>query len=1233
MNFSEPNEARSLFFALRDHREQAKNLLKKFLDFMNEDDFVEQSQIDELVECLNKIIQTQNEFFNIDRLKEVAEQKSNQQIGVEIAKWEDELGKANLQNILLRLKNLTCISENEEEKKFSEPLRKQVESFWNRRAKIPLSKWLKEGQKFERLVKVVENPLNGSFDDFSQITKDFGDRVAFVFMRGLIKIPDTVEEIPDEIEEEPEQTIENSDIDTEEIMKKFSETLSKVMGDADLKQFSLDESKLVVEKKEHKKDFSVTKLRKRLTEVSISGNMVTKKLLEDLCLRNVTSVELFMERHKANAANAEGQKRRLISVQKILETLFNYGYISLCTWDQKVSFYYVDNSERAFLAKVHGNLDLPKSELSNGDDDSKNSEEDEIENYDAICNFRRYLMILSLWQTADPTIAEFVKVSADVHGDWAIAEYQQASKHCVAYFFNIIFIREDYTLGMFKFLSELRNDLYRANKGNVVGIYLVTDKSFDDAKNWLDLFSNLLNVIYPEKNGDQIKISLFCFDDELHGKIVDSAGKSSNTWKIDQKNVKEEVASEVDENSEDDQEEELDDEPDLDNESDLDEEEELLDYDDDLILQLAANALKNTHRAQAMIALSLLSKDLKANLGFNFGDDFSKVNFDEQMISMLNESFKRYLPDSADDAENALQVAFANFPQIKPSTKTENFDEVDLNSFEVKSSIRKAVDMLDQLQFVKMDPVKGAEIDTVRKNFIKALIQAAKDRFNESTPSIFDHKRFYDECLLGGQYLELSSKGIPLIFDNKSVAARLDRHLQSLEEFETVKLGAQESYRIALKNYDFGILKLLASRFSDELSDELKDFDRISDSISKRISILFDMDRTRFLGQIEMAYDHGIIEDIEQKTACRSFVTKSYGHFYKTQNEGIFRDLFRKRAVNILRKLNEIISHDPEAGRIQLFDVDKFVQNKTLEHFLHEYGNLYRTCTQDDSRAVDVKTAFAKLDKIESLVYDDVTDRALPLIERRDLAREYKLEAKYKNILLVDQVAALYLSQFTGKDFESKLIQTLLPFSNYVPKNIEGIEDFLNLGFVTEPKLVDALHVRANGLKQILSVCYRKIVESIPDCYRAEVYKKNDSPPYKIDRSSMQVIMADGKFNDAVDDAYRKLLKENDVELAMKAICLLRYRRNLNEQTDEFAIRSDNFSAAYESIASIIDDFSLSRRRLTEQLKTLTTLGILAVNEDKEYFFTQKKFWGLAGTQSDIENSLYQEAVEVTGNG
>ena len=90
MNFSEPNDARSLFFSLRDHRDQAKNLLKKFLDFLNEDDFVEQSQIDELVECLNKIIQTQNEFFNIDRLKEVAEQKSNQQIGVEIAKWEDE---------------------------------------------------------------------------------------------------------------------------------------------------------------------------------------------------------------------------------------------------------------------------------------------------------------------------------------------------------------------------------------------------------------------------------------------------------------------------------------------------------------------------------------------------------------------------------------------------------------------------------------------------------------------------------------------------------------------------------------------------------------------------------------------------------------------------------------------------------------------------------------------------------------------------------------------------------------------------------------------------------------------------------------------------------------------------------------------------------------------------------------------------------------------------------------
>ena len=434
-------------------------------------------------------------------------------------------------------------------------------------------------------------------------------------------------------------------------------------------------------------------------------------------------------------------------------------------------------------------------------------------------------------------------------------------------------------------------------------------------------------------------------------------------------------------------------------------------------------------------------------------------------------------------------------------------------------------------------------------------------------------------------------------------------------------------------------MKLLSSRFSDELSDESKGFDKISDSISKRISILFEMDRTRFLGQIEMAYDQGIILDLEQKNACRSFVTKSYGHFYKTQNEGIFRDLFRKRAVNILRTLNDMNSQDSNENQPSLFDDDKLLQNKTLDQFLREYGNLFRTCTQEESRAVEVKTAFSKFDKIKTLVYDDVTfeirkmDQALKLIERRDLARECKLDGRYKNVLIVDQVAAMYLSQFTGKELESKLFQTLLPFSNYVPKNIENSEDFLNLGFVVGEKLLDNLNLRASGLKQIFSVCYRKIVESIPDCYRAEVYKKNDSPPYKIDRSSMQVIMADGKFNDAVDDAYRKLLKENDVELAMKAICLLRYRRNSNEQTDEFAIRSDNFSAAYESIASIIDDFSLSRRRLTEQLKTLTTLGILAVNEDKEYFFTQKKFWSLMGTQSDIENNLYQEAVEVTGNG
>lgn len=66
-------------------------------------------------------------------------------------------------------------------------------------------------------------------------------------------------------------------------------------------------------------------------------------------------------------------------------------------------------------------------------------------------------------------------------------------------------------------------------------------------------------------------------------------------------------------------------------------------------------------------------------------------------------------------------------------------------------------------------------------------------------------------------------------------------------------------------------------------------------------------------------------------------------------------------------------------------------------------------------------------------------DSALPLPDRRKLAKAFKLDVNLKNILVIDQVMALYLTQFDDANRGKRMLQAALPFARVQPYTSRGV--------------------------------------------------------------------------------------------------------------------------------------------------------------------------------------------------
>ena len=539
-----------------------------------------------------------------------------------------------------------------------------------------------------------------------------------------------------------------------------------------------------------------------------------------------------------------------------------------------------------------------------------------------------------------------------------------------------------------------------------------------------------------------------------------------------------------------------------------------------------------------------------------------------------------------------MQVAIANFPPAKYlSRPMEEVKPINLEDFQIRASILKATEILDKLQQNTRDS-KHAE-------FIQALIKLIKHRFTETTPSIFNANRFFDGCLIGENYLELSTKGLPTNFDPQTLCQQVNRQMLALKSTTSLEDAVQQAYSHALKNYDLGTLKLLATKFPKELADELQDFDSKVEGISKRISKQFEIDRIEFLGQIELDYLEGKIATVEDRNSARDFVNRAFVHFSKTQNEGIFRDLLTEKF--------------PQSN--QNSEDESVQKNQTLDNFLNEeYGNLFRICTQDPSREVEVKNAISRFESIQPPedVSIQVEDRALTLNERREMARDSKSDPKMKNVLVIDQVAAMYLKNFSDDDLNSKMLQITLPFSNFQPKNSVTIEDLLNAGFDLSQKIIELIQNRTFGIESVTSIFYRQCIESIAEGYRQGNFRTVDSPSYKLDAKFLKIAMADGKFNESIDSTFRRALLNDGILAVFQSAMLIVYRTKIDQFTRD-------------QISDIFEEYALDTSTIDLQIQRLIDLKILAIDGEN---YSIKASQSLAGAESEIEDSLMKLTLE-----
>lgn len=443
-----------------------------------------------------------------------------------------------------------------------------------------------------------------------------------------------------------------------------------------------------------------------------------------------------------------------------------------------------------------------------------------------------------------------------------------------------------------------------------------------------------------------------------------------------------------------------------------------------------------------------LEKDLPVTDSFGVEEFSLKKRVDNFEADLDGKSFAENLQTAYDTAIQNYdfgiwQCLSQHFPQQSKLTDEDSFER------SVERQIQRAYDnFLNDLELAR--------------TYSRITDQKKIDEYSKVVAAAREHFSYTKNAGLFQRFIAACNKSIDDASQTQSSAmterlGRLEENLRSnLSEGETLetryKLISEVRHQIQLRN--FTVAEDYMNRIEREGGSLLtnldlmdSDLETLEDFLNKYEVLFHDIINAR--GSVEGAYMQRkhitSTKILNRETQDALAFARGWQGIHSGQNNAI--------EISIV----EILKHLGYDGKISAQNMnEKNAKSYTVSfsspiHARTNYPHPFTVFgTEIFSKGLEVIYLGANRspDNIAKVLGDMVMadrgkicliDTALRLPERRQLAKAFKLEVNLKNIIVIDQVLALYLTHFDDANRGKRMLQAALPFARVQPYTSRGV--------------------------------------------------------------------------------------------------------------------------------------------------------------------------------------------------
>lgn len=426
---------------------------------------------EEVTELLEKILQAQEQFSEVEQIKRAVNSRNLDQVEKSISSLEQNCRRDEIYSTLEKIATLEVDSEDQGVLDALKKVKNQADHIKRRAGKWDIAHFAKETEKFLLLVEVVENIENFSSETYMKVANSFSDNllITMALANKLIHFPrqaqaETFSEEVIEMEEdkpiEPQKTssIEPNNHRIRAVNSKFEQIKPNkfVLG--------LEEDSLTIDRANSKKQLTLKSFNNKLHEFLDSVDPV--QLFKILIRTRI----MYKDAPQGLNLYKSFPKKLAALAPTLLERLFNWGVVDKIKWRDR-EFYFLntvglDISVRAF---------------------TRNPSTIASENYS---NTLQSSMKLSLMFLSEKLIGANYNLTFAHSTSMPVARAEKTSRSQtkqVVFLFSLIFLGENWKYAFAKFRMMIERELDANVEVKAVFLFGWTK----DDLNWLKMFDTV----------------------------------------------------------------------------------------------------------------------------------------------------------------------------------------------------------------------------------------------------------------------------------------------------------------------------------------------------------------------------------------------------------------------------------------------------------------------------------------------------------------------------------------------------------------------------------------------------------------------------------------------------------------------------------------------------------------------------------------------------------------------